>query len=491
MTEYAGYIPIKPIDWTSKASEATNKFLDVYYDREKQKRDLDALQDDAISEVSKFDTSNSQTFNNFILNGSQSAKSYIQAQNDLLKKGVIDQNTYKRNIQNSREGFSSLKILTDSVNERIKIGTERVNSGKASPMEQFIQDNLFNILDVSNKQFIQDNNGNGYIVSTDGKTKVSTKSLNNSLNQFIDTPDIIADVNKAVEGLGVGARNEGGRYVISQTLVGDWEGKTKPQMAKNILSSPQKAANVLAINKGYTFTSDPKEAQSGGKILMVLDPNGAYVPKLTEAQNKEALSVVEDTISSRVDFKEKDIDPNEGKKLENEAQRIAVARQQLALEYKKLDIKEQKENEPYYYRLQTINDILSGSKAGMAAIIGKPLTYASARGLEGEKSGDIAKAYAGYVVNDVIPLKNGDYKVTMKRLKKTGDTTKEEVKSFTYDKRGLVADVTQVLDSGLPANGKLNVDKVLSLYDRLNGGAANATTGGSSSSAGYNWGAAK
>jgi hypothetical protein len=475
MVEYSGYVPVKPIDWTAKTSEITGKFLDTYYDREKQRKDLDILQDEAISDVGKFETSNSQTFNNFVLNGSQSAKSYIQAQNDLLKRGIIDPNTYKRNIQNSREGFSNLKILTDGVNERIRIGTERMNTGKASKMEQFIQDNIFDIIDVSNKQFIQDENGNGYIVSTDGKTKVSTKSLNNTLNQFIDTPDIESDVDKAVQGLGVGALNVNGKYVMSQKLRGDWN-KTKEQMAKDILASPQKAANVLAMQLGYSFTMDPEEAKGDSKkILLSLDPNGAYVPNLTDAQKAEATKSVESVIESRVDYKEEKVDPNERAK-------IALENRKLDVELSKLNAEQKTKEEPFFLRMKTINDVLSGTSSGLAAVQGKPLTYANARGTDGAKSGaEATKLYAGYVINSIQPTSDGKYKVTMK----FGEGDTEKRKTFVYTKRGLVSDLNQVLNT-VEGSSKLDTEKILSLHDMTSGGTGLASTGTASGDAIFN-----
>jgi hypothetical protein len=467
MVEYSGYVPVKPIDWTAKTSEITGKFLDTYYDREKQRKDLDLLQDEAISEVGKFETSNSQTFNNFVLNGSQSAKSYIQAQNDLLKRGIIDPNTYKRNIQNSREGFSNLKILTDGVNERIRIGTERMNTGKASKMEQFIQDNIFDIIDVSNKQFIQDENGNGYIVSTDGKTKISTKSLNNTLNQFIDTPDIISDVDAAVKGLGVSGLNKDGKYVISARLTGDWEG-TKNRMANDILASPQKAANVLAMQFGYSFTMDPEEAKGdSNKILLTLDPNGAYVPSLTKEQKSQAVDVVKKEIQARVGYEEDKVDPDARAK-------IALENRKIDLEYSKLSAEEKAKQEPYLLRLKTLNDVLSGTREGLAAVQGKSLSYASARGTDGSKPGaEATKLYAGYVIENVEPVKDGKYKVIMKF---GGGDSEVKRKEFLYTKRGLVSDLNQVLNT-IEGSSKLDTEKILSLSDQISGGTTTPAAG--------------
>ena len=469
MVEYSGYVPVKPIDWTAKTSEITGKFLDTYYDREKKRAEQQAEVDNFISEVGKLETTNSQTFNNFILNGAQSATSYIQSQNDLFKKGLIDQNTLKRNIQNSREGLSNIKILTDGINERIRVGTERMNNGQAAPMEEYIQDHIYDIIDVSNKQYIQDENGNGYIVSLDGKTKISTKSLNNMLNQFIDRPDIMSDVDKAVKGLGVSGLNKDGKYIISARLTGDWEG-TKNRMANDILASPQKAANVLAMQFGYSFTMDPEEAKGdSNKILLTLDPNGAYVPRLTDAQKSQAVNSVKDTIESRVGYEEKERDPDA-------AAKIALENRKLDVDLYKLTAEERAKEEPYYLRLRTLNDVLSGSREGMAAIIGKPLSYANAAGVPGGKAGEVNKKYAGYVIDDVIPLKNGDYKVTMKL---GGDSENSPNKAiFNYTREGLISDLNQVLNT-IEGSSKLDTEKILYLSKKGSGGGMGTPTASS------------
>jgi hypothetical protein len=476
MVEYSGYVPVKPIDWTAKTSEITGKFLDTYYDREKKRADQQAEVDNFISEVGKLETTNSQTFNNFVLNGAQSATSFIQSQNDLFKKGLLDQNTLKRNIQNSREGFSNLKILTDGINERIRIGTERMNNGQAAPMEEYIQDHIYDIIDVSNKQYIQDENGNGYVVSLDGKTKISTKSLNNMLNQFIDRPDIISDVDKAVKGLGVSSLNKDGKYVISARLTGDWEG-TKNRIANDILASPQKAANVLAMQFGYSFTMDPEEAKGdSNKILLTLDPNGAYVPSLTKEQKSQAVDVVKKEIQARVGYEEKERDPNERAK-------IALENRKIDAEIIKLQSSDRKEQMPYLYRLKAINDVLSGTSEGMAAIIGKPLAYAASRGLEEEGGKDPKKLYAGYVVEDIIPQKNGTYKVVMKIDSKSKDgKTVKKTKEFSYTRRNLVSDINQTLN-GIGGNANLSNDRILAEFDMFSGTTAAPTTTASSTQA--------
>jgi hypothetical protein len=467
MVEYSGYVAVKPIDWTAKTSEITGKFLDTYYDREKKRADQQAEVDNFISEVGKLETTNSQTFNNFVLNGAQSATSFIQSQNDLFKKGLLDQNTLKRNIQNSREGFSNLKILTDGINERIRIGTERMNNGQAAPMEEYIQDHIYDIIDVSNKQYIQDENGNGYVVSLDGKTKISTKSLNNMLNQFIDRPDIISDVDRAVKGLGVSSLNKDGKYVISARLTADWE-STKEEIARDIVSSPQKAANILAMRYGYSFTMDPEEAKKDDKkILLTLDPNGAYVPSLTKNQKDEAMYIVTDTIESRVGYEEDKVDPDARAK-------IALENKKLNLEFTKLNAEQRAKEEPYYLRLKTLNDVLSGTREGLAAVQGKSLSYASARGTDGSKPGaEATKLYAGYVIENVEPVKDGKYKVIMKF---GGGDSKVKRKEFLYTKRGLVSDLNQVLNT-IEGSSKLDTEKILSLSDQISGGTTTPAAG--------------
>jgi hypothetical protein len=343
-------------------------------------------------------------------------------------------------------------------------------------MEEYIQDHIYDIIDVSNKQYIQDENGNGYVVSLDGKTKISTKSLNNMLNQFIDRPDIISDVDKAVKGLGVSSLNKDGKYVISARLTGDWEG-TKNRIANDILASPQKAANVLAMQFGYSFTMDPEEAKGdSNKILLTLDPNGAYVPSLTKEQKSQAVDVVKKEIQARVGYEEKERDPNERAK-------IALENRKIDAEIIKLQSSDRKEQMPYLYRLKAINDVLSGTSEGMAAIIGKPLAYAASRGLEEEGGKDPKKLYAGYVVEDIIPQKNGTYKVVMKIDSKSKDgKTVKKTKEFSYTRRNLVSDINQTLN-GIGGNANLSNDRILAEFDMFSGTTAAPTTTASSTQA--------
>jgi hypothetical protein len=238
-------------------------------------------------------------------------------------------------------------------------------------------------------------------------------------------------------------------------------------MANDILASPQKAANVLAMQFGYSFTMDPEEAKGdSNKILLTLDPNGAYVPSLTKEQKSQAVDVVKKEIQARVGYEEKERDPDA-------AAKIAAERERIRLEYYKLNAEEKAKQEPFYLRLNTLNDILSGTRDGMAAIIGKPLSYANAAGAPGGKAGEVNKKYAGYVIDDVVPLKNGDYKVTMKLGGDSENSPKKAV--FNYTRSGLMSDLNQVLNT-IEGNTKIDNDKILYLNKQVSGGGGGTTT---------------
>jgi hypothetical protein len=186
--------------------------------------------------------------------------------------------------------------------------------------------------------------------------------------------------------------------------------------------------------------------------------------------------IVTDTIESRVGYEEDKVDPN--------------ARAKIALENKRIDAdilksksSDRKEQMPYLYRLKSINDVLSGTSEGMAAIIGKPLAYAASRGLEEEGGKDPKKLYAGYVVEDIIPQKNGTYKVVMKidSKNKDGETVKK-TKEFSYTRRNLVSDINQTLN-GIGGNANLSNDRILAEFDMFSGTTAAPTTTASSTQA--------
>lgn len=444
MVEYAGLIPLQPVDWGKVAQDAAKPITDVIKDRDQQRKDLEKINSESLSAIQKYEQNKAPNGAQFIMNASQEGRSYIMAQYELLTSGQITPEEYKRNTQNARESFGMLNTHMKTYEADMQRAQERIDTGQASKMERRLTDHRSQIMNLAGKVSSFSNNGLMYI--TDDKGQVfDLQSLNMGINKQPLKVDLIAEVDKSVKGLGVGARMQDGKYVISQKLMGDWE-KTKKSISNAILDNPNKVASILADNsdEDYDFTFNPQEA-GGLKILIEADPNGIMVAKPTPEQRAEAEKKLKDAIESRVDEEVKT--PDNTKELE-----LRLRGQQIALEYAKLNAKEKEEQAPVYLRYQTLNDIANGD---VSSIIGKELTYSKASVKSGDKG--LENKYKGYLVSGVKKQGNG-YVVTAK----SGTGASQE---FFYEPGGLLHDVNEVLNS-TSGNDKVSGEKILQLYKK-------------------------
>jgi hypothetical protein len=448
MVEYAGLIPIQPVDWGKVAQDAAKPITDVIKDREQQRKDLEKISSDSLSLLQKYEENKAPNGAQFIMNASQQGRSYIMAQYELLTAGQLTPEEFKRNTQNTRESFGMLNTYMKTYEADIQKAQDRIDSGEAGAMERYLTDYRSQVMDLAGKTSNFGNNGSMYITGRDGKV-YDLQSLNMGINKQPMKVDVIAEVDRAVKGLGIGAKMVNGKYTMSQKLMGDWE-KTKKNIEDAIMDNPNKIASILADNTadGYTFTTDPKQA-GGLNILVETDPNGIMVSKLTPEQRAEAAKVLKTAIEGRVSEETKFQDPNEARKLKLEDDKIK-------LQYAILDDEQRKEQEPIFLRLETLNEIASGD---ISSIIGKSLSYSEARTQEGKTADEINKLYGGYVVNRVKSDGKGGYIVTAK-------FGKDKTKDFFYTKEGLFEDANRVLNT-IEGNDKVSGEKVGALQRRV------------------------
>ena len=455
MVEYAGLIPLQPVDWGKVAQDAAKPITDVIQDRDQQRKDLEKISSDSLSLLQKYEENRAPNGAQFIMNASQQGRSYIMAQYELLTSGQITPEEFKRNTQNTRESFGMLNTYMKTYEADIQKAQERIDTGQASKMERRLTDHRSKIMDLAGKVSNFGNNGLMYI--TDDKGQVfDLQSLNMGINKQPLKVDLIAEVDKSVKGLGVGARMQDGKYVISQKLMGDWE-KTKKSISKAIMDNPNKVASILADNsdEDYDFTFDPKEA-GGLNILIETDPNGIMVAKPTPEQRAAAEEKLKVAIESRVSEEKKT--PDNTKELE-----FKLRNRELDYKFKKLNMEAQEKEAPVYLRYQTLEDVSNGD---VSSIIGKELTYSKASVKSGDKG--LENKYKGYLVSGVKKQGNG-YVVTAKSG--TGKS-----KDFFYEPGGLLEDVNEVLNS-TSGNDKVSGEKILQLYKDVGlSGATRAAT---------------
>jgi hypothetical protein len=447
MTEFSGYIPLKPMDWGAVAQEATKPITDVIKDRENQRKELNKFNQDSLAEANKYDQSKAPSGAEFIMTASQNARSYIMAQYQLLTSGQITPEEYKRKVQNGRESFKNLNVYIQNINKDLEEAQGRVDRGDAGSFEVFLNEQRANLLNLRGKNPTFSDEGFMYVVGTDGVVN-DLQSVNMGANKRPLKVNVIESVDAAVKNLGVGAMDKNGVYTISEKLVGDWK-KTQESIANSMLDNNTKIYSVLADNMtGYSLTTDPKQVNEN-TILVKTDANGEMVPQITEEQKKKAREYIAMVIEGRVSVKGKDM--SEDKKLD-------MDRQKIALRYAEMNREDRKLYEPVIDRIEAIRKISNGD-AGI--IVGRPMSYQEALGAK-DASGKVSKKYPGYVVNSVSKRQDGKYSVSIK----SGDG---DVKELVYTESGLISDLNSVLNN-MPGETKVPITKINSLYEKIKGG---------------------
>ena len=452
MVEYAGLIPLQPVDWGKVAQDAAKPITDVIQDRDQQRKDLEKISSDSLSLLQKYEENRAPNGAQFIMNASQQGRSYIMAQYELLTSGQITPEEFKRNTQNTRESFGMLNTYMKTYEADIQKAQERIDTGQASKMERRLTDHRSKIMDLAGKVSNFGNNGLMYI--TDDKGQVfDLQSLNMGINKQPLKVDLIAEVDKSVKGLGVGARMQDGKYVISQKLMGDWE-KTKKSISKAIMDNPNKVASILADNsdEDYDFTFDPKEA-GGLNILIETDPNGIMVAKPTPEQRAAAEEKLKEAIESRVSEEEKEVD-------KTKEWALSLKQQDLNLQIRKQKFEEDKVAIPIQTRVNTIARMLETGDVG--EVVGLELQGVDKRGevpKEGEK---MDLAYAGYTTSGIEPSGNG-YNVI---LSAKGDK-QVDIKKVFYTKRALVTALNNALSKSAFSDEykNINPEQVTSYFE--------------------------
>lgn len=442
MVEYSGLTPLQPVDWGKVAREASKPITDVIEERKQQRLALEQDKADSISTVNKYEQNKAPNGAEFVMNASQEGRSYVQAQYDLLTSGQITPEEYKRRTQNTRDSFKMLDTYMKTYQKDIEEAQARVDSGEAGAMEKFLNTYRGSIMDLKNKQSTFSDNGMMYVTGPNG-TVYDLQSLNMGVNKRPQKVNIVADVDKVVKNLGIGAKMVNGKYVIANELVGNWD-KTKEGLKKSLMDNPNKVASILADNvdpTGYKFVTDKKEA-GGMNIYVATDENGIMVAQPTEEQRKVAADHLEEYITSRVKYEEKEQDPYAKDKINLEYAKLAYDNKKLAMEGGE-------ERENYKSRIEAINDVMAG-KAGI--VVGQPMTYESLLGAIDEDKETVVK-YAGYVINRVDKDGKGKYIVEIKN----SEGKKHKLK---YTRQGIISDLNVVFNNmkGEPqlAGSKIN-----------------------------------
>jgi hypothetical protein len=453
MVEYAGLIPLQPVDWGKVAQDAAKPITDVIQDRDQQRKDLEKINSESLSAIQKYEQNKAPNGAQFIMNASQEGRSYIMAQYELLTSGQITPEEYKRNTQNTRESFGMLNTYMKTYEQDIQKAQERIDTGEAGAMERYLTDYRSKVMDLAGKRSNFGNNGSMYITDEGGQV-FDLQSLNMGINKQPARVDLVDEVDRSLKGLGIGAKSVDGVYTISNKLVGDWE-KTKKGLKDAILNNPNKISSVLADNVGpgvYSFTTNPSEA-GGNVILVEADQNGVMISKPTSEQRKVAEEAVDNFIESRIKIEEKEVD-------KTKEWALSLKQQDLNLQIRKQKFEEDKVAIPIQTRVNTIARMLETGDVG--EVVGLELQGVDKRGEVPEEGEKMDLAYAGYTTSGIEPSGNG-YNVI---LSAKGDK-QVDIKKVFYTKRALVTALNNALSKSAFSDEykNINPEQVTSYFE--------------------------
>ena len=336
------------VDWGQIASDLTTGLEAISANREAQRQKIADDTTAAMNTLSEIADVNNPSMNTALINASDLSTKSLQANYDLVRRGLLDIKDFNVMMQRQKDGYAALSNFAKNYDAKYQEALTRINNGDASALEEFWKDTSHKFGNMKNKK-IWTNPANGELMLVemidDGKGGLKMPDANNPdhkkffhtpsqmlkisdyQEQKIDTTEYVKDsivsplasvISSEMDSytlLGGGAAIEeikNFRQLFDMTNIGggvtydDWMASqiTEVVGAKNEdgTSNSNRAAQVLA-QKGYTFTEDPTKA--GGKVILTIsDENGQPSVSLTAEQfaaaEREALIEIESQLDLEV-----------------------------------------------------------------------------------------------------------------------------------------------------------------------------------------------
>ena len=334
------------VDWGQIASDLTTGLEAISANREAQRQKIADDTTAAMNTLSEIADVNNPSMNTALIDASDLSTKSLQANYDLVRRGLLDIKDFNIMMQRQKDGYASLSNFAKNYDAKYQEALTRIANGEASALEEFWKDTSHKFGNMKNKK-IWTNPANGELMLVemidDGQGGLKMPDANNPdhkkffhtpaqmlkisdyQEQKIDTTEYVKDsivsplasvISSEMDSYSVlrgGAAIEeikNFRMLFDMTNIGggvtydDWMASqiTEVVGSKNEdgTSNSNRAAQVLA-QKGYTFTEDPSKA--GGKVILTIsDENGQPSVQLTAEQFKAAEREALIEIESQLDL---------------------------------------------------------------------------------------------------------------------------------------------------------------------------------------------
>lgn len=306
------------VDWNSLTTDASDSLRKIQSGREQKKQELDDINQSLLTAANDVEMGQNQTFNQFVLDGSNQTKEFLLMQNRLLKKGLLNPNDYNRAMQTVKDDWASFGQSTKKFNETYDEAFKRLNDGTMAGEEAFKKEMLFkfgNVQDkgvfvnpVDGRLYLAEKDKNGKII-TDPDKLVNVAALNDMMNEKIQKIDVQGEVAKGADKMAdiIKVLRKNNVLTLKDARQNPMYKKSKEDFISSILTNPKNQASILAdYLGGYEFTYDKSKA-GGNTIYLQRDGGGIGQPKLTKEQEKIARETLDAAFESQIEQIEKEM----------------------------------------------------------------------------------------------------------------------------------------------------------------------------------------
>ena len=333
------------VNWGQVAVNLTKGLETIRDQRAAAKQKIIDDTNTAMTELSEIADVQSGSMNTLLIDGSDFSKNTLQANMDLVRRGLLDPKDYMLIMQQQKDGYKSLSNYAKNYDAKYQEGMARIQDGSASNLEEFFRGTGFSFGNVKNKKLWTDpasgelflvemkDDGTGKFVLPDRATNPDAYSSPSSMVNMIGFQEDSADLNEDVKNIVTNNLAEvvtatitsynvlsGGKDVKSiedfRQLFEDVEGAGfknadgskmtfddwMTQQAKGVVGNANKAAEYLMnAGMGYSFTMD--EAEAAADPLKILAKSDGAPPQitLTDEQIKAAENLAKNQINSQLD----------------------------------------------------------------------------------------------------------------------------------------------------------------------------------------------
>ena len=333
------------VNWGQVAVNLTKGLETIRDQRAAAKQKIIDDTNTAMTELSEIADVQSGSMNTLLIDGSDFSKNTLQANMDLVRRGLLDPKDYMLIMQQQKDGYKSLSNYAKNYDAKYQEGMARIQDGSASNLEEFFRGTGFSFGNVKNKKLWTDpasgelflvemkDDGTGKFVLPDRATNPDAYSSPSSMVNMIGFQEDSADLNEDVKNIVTNNLAEvvtatitsynvlsGGKDVKSiedfRQLFEDVEGAGfenadgskmtfddwMTQQAKGVVGNANKAAEYLMnAGMGYSFTMDEAEAAADPLKILAKSDGGPPQITLTDEQIKAAENLAKNQINSQLD----------------------------------------------------------------------------------------------------------------------------------------------------------------------------------------------